>query len=106
MPMKNTQTLISKVQRLKDQGANGSPAYEFTTKIARVKEARPMLCNFFNSVTHWCNPSKAPPTYPEGKYNGRARQRKLALALVDSSGRLASEYKSDSWTKDEKRIRF
>jgi hypothetical protein len=64
MPMKKTPAAILKVQRLKDQGANGSPAYEFTTKIARVKEVRPMVCNFFNSVTHWCNPSKAPPLDP------------------------------------------
>jgi len=52
---------ISSVERLRDQGSNGSPAYEFTTKIAVIKQARPMVCNFFNSVTHWCNPSKAPP---------------------------------------------
>ena len=30
--------LIKKVQRLKDQGPHGSPAYEFATKIARAKD--------------------------------------------------------------------
>jgi len=49
------------------------------------------------SASSWSDPHQAPPTYPEGKYNGRVGQRKLALALVDSRGRLASEYKSDSW---------
>lgn len=52
---------ISSVERLKDQGSNGSIAYEFTTQIAVIKQARPMVCNFFQTVTHWCNPAKAPP---------------------------------------------
>jgi hypothetical protein len=55
---------------------------------------------------YWSVAEQAPPTYHKGKYNGRVRQRKLALALVDSGGGLASQYKSDSWAEDEKRIRF
>ena len=56
---------------------------------------------------YWSVAEQAPPVLNlDGKYNGRVQLRKLALALVDSGGGLASEYKSDSWAEDEKRIRF
>ena len=65
MPTKNTRAPISKVQRLKDQGANGSPAYEFATKIARAKDKLAIgtvtVGNTSRPVSQWCNPSKAPP---------------------------------------------
>ena len=51
MPTKNTRAPISKVQRLKDQGANGSPAYEFSTKIARAKDK--MSIEKLAADDHW-----------------------------------------------------
>lgn len=68
MPTKNTRAPISKVQRLKDQGANGSPAYEFATKIARAKDQMAVgtvkVGVTSRRVSDWCNPSKAPPHDP------------------------------------------
>jgi len=51
MPLKNTPAPISKVQRLKDQGSNGSPAYEFSTKIARAKDK--MSIEKLAAADHW-----------------------------------------------------
>lgn len=63
---------IKSVQRLKDQGTNGSPEYEFSTKIA-PKKCEDMSASSANEigtvivgntarrVSEWCNPSKAPP---------------------------------------------
>ena len=51
MPMKNTPAPISKVQRLKDQGSNGSPSYEFSTKIARAKDK--MSIEKLAADDHW-----------------------------------------------------
>lgn len=56
---------------------------------------------------YWSAAEQAPPVLNlDGKYHGRVQLKKLAIALIDSRGGLASEYKSDSWAKDEKRIRF
>lgn len=56
---------ITKVQRRKDQGSNGSPAHEFSTKIARAKDRMAVgtvyVGVFSRRVSDWCNPSKAPP---------------------------------------------
>ena len=56
---------IKKVQRLVEQGSNGSPAYEFATKIARAKDRMAIgtvvVGNTPRRVSQWCNPSKAPP---------------------------------------------
>ena len=58
---------IKKVERLKDQGSNGSLAYEFATKIAPKKSERSIGTVIVGStcrrVSEWCNPSNAPP-YP------------------------------------------
>jgi len=56
---------ITKVQSLRDQGSNGSPAYEFSTKIAPKKMNNAIgtviVGNTPRRVSQWCNPSKAPP---------------------------------------------
>ena len=55
---------IKKVERLKDQGSNGSPAYEFATKISKIKSVIVVRIGSTNrTITHWCNPPLAPP-YP------------------------------------------
>jgi hypothetical protein len=57
---------ISSVERLKDQGSNGSIAYEWATKIARAKDrlsiGTVIVGTTSRRVSEWCNPSKAPPT--------------------------------------------
>jgi len=57
---------IKRVERLKDQGSNGSTAYEFSTKIAIKKSERVIgtviVGNTSRRVSEWCNPSKAPPS--------------------------------------------
>lgn len=57
--------VIRKVQRLKDQGSNGSSAYEFSTKIAMKKSENAIgtviVGNTPRRCSQWCNPSKAPP---------------------------------------------
>ena len=52
---------IKRVERLKDQGSGGSLSYEFSTVIAIMKMVMPSVGTNNRSVTHWCNPSKAPP---------------------------------------------
>ena len=55
---------IKRVERLKDQGPHGSPAYEFSTKIALKNEhsvGTVIVGNTSRRVSEWCNPSNAPP---------------------------------------------
>lgn len=58
-------SVIRKVERLKDQGSNGSTAYEFSTKIAIEKSecviGTVIVGNTSRRVSEWCNPSNAPP---------------------------------------------
>lgn len=54
---------ISSVEKLKDQGSNGSPAYEFATKIAFEKLS--MAASDWVGGTVWGSPlvALAPPLY-------------------------------------------
>ena len=55
---------IKKIERLRDQGSNGSPAYERATKIAKAFMSSCITVDGSTQnrrASNWCDPHQAPP---------------------------------------------
>lgn len=58
---------IKKIERLRDQGSNGSPSYERATKIAKAFTASHITVDGSTQnrrASDWCDPHQAPPYFP------------------------------------------